>query len=169
MELRAATRNDVDGMLAIYAPFIQNTAVSFEETVPSEADFWSRVEAVQQGGLPWLVAVEDATVAGYAYASDHRSRSSYRLTKEASVYVNEAFRGKGVARTLYSAIFEQLEAQGVQNVLAGMTEPNPASRGFHISMGFSLVGTYHNIGYKFGKWHDVSWYEKRLVAADAGQ
>lgn len=161
MEIRPAIPADVPAMVAIYGYFIEHTAVSFEVEVPSVEEFTQRVATIQKE-YPWLVCVVDGHVAGYAYASEHRSRASYRFTKEVSVYMDSEFRGKGIARKLYEAVFELLRPTEVHTVLAGMTEPNPASRAFHTSMGFSLVGTYSEVGQKFGKWHDVSWYERRL-------
>lgn len=156
--IRSASQADVPAMLEIYAPFVHNTAVTFEEVVPTETEWWERVQKIQREN-PWLVCVIDGCVAGYAYAGAHRVRASYRWNREVSVYVHPAFYKRGVARGLYTALFELLKLQGVQNLLGGLTEPNPGSAALHERLGFTKAATYNNIGYKFGKWHSVSWYE----------
>lgn len=162
--IRLAEEQDAGHILAIYKPFIENTAVSFEKEVPSVDEFWQRINTILEE-WPWLVCEIDGVITGYAYASNHRERASYQWTKEVSVYVHPDHQGKGVAKALYRSLLACLELQGVRNVLAGATVPNPGSEGFHHSLGFTDVGTYHNIGFKFGKWHHVQWWEKQLSAA----
>ena len=148
-------------MLEIYAPYILESAVSFEMELPTIEEFQARVDHYQ-ASLPWLVCEIGNTLAGYAYATDHRQRKAYSITKELSVYVHIDFRQRGIATGLYTALIEILKAQGVSNVLAGITLPNPVSVGFHESMGFKPVGIYHKVGYKFGKFHDTGWWEMML-------
>lgn len=159
--IRSATINDVPAILDIYAPFIRDTAVSFEQQVPDEHEMWDRISDVMKT-LPWLVCEIEGRVVGYAYSSAHRFRASYQWTKEVSVYVHPNYRKRKVAHMLYTALIRILELQGVCNLLAGLTVPNEPSRRFHEHMGFTEVGTYHGIGHKFGEWHDVMWMEKRL-------
>jgi phosphinothricin acetyltransferase len=159
--LRWAEERDVEAMLSIYRPYIDGSAVSFELDVPSREAFWSRVSKTLER-FPWIVLERDGLICGYAYASAHRSRKAYQWATESSVYVAPEARRQGVARTLYEALFGLLAAQGFVTVYSGITMPNDASVAFHQSMGFVHVGTYHNVGFKCGQWHDVSWLEKEL-------
>jgi phosphinothricin acetyltransferase len=161
--LREAEREDAKAIREIYAPFVRETAVSFEITVPDEAEMARRIEDVRSYAS-WLVFVDEARkrIAGYAYGSKHRSREAYRWALEVSVYVDEPYRRQGVARILYRRLFHRLAEQGYFTALAGVALPNPGSVGFHQSMGFTPVGIFHRIGYKFGSWHDVGWWQTSL-------
>jgi len=159
--IRSANPHDTEKMMEIYAPYILNSTISLETEVPLNEEFQVRVLHYQEK-LPWLVCNIDNNLAGYAYATDHRQRNAYDVTKELSVYVRNDYRKCGVATGLYTALIEILKAQGVSNVLAGITLPNSESVGFHESMGFKPVGVYHNVGYKFGEFQDTGWWELML-------
>ncbi len=159
--IRMATPADAAQILDIYAPFIKNTATSFEMEVPTVAQFAQRM-AHYLAEAPWLICEEDQVIIGYAYASPHRGRAAYQWNREVSVYVHNHHYRKGIARLLYETLFELLSLQGYTNALAGIVQPNEASVRFHESLGFEKVGTYRNIGYKLGAWRDVAWYEKFL-------
>lgn len=159
--IRIATPHDAAALLAIYEPFILNTPVTFEEAVPSVDAFAGRIVSTIEK-YPWLVCTIDGLIAGYAYATDHRERASYRWTKEVSVYIHHDFRRRRIAHALYTVLLDILRLQGVTNVLAGITVPNAGSVGFHESFGFTKVGIYKAIGYKLNAWHDVGWWELRL-------
>lgn len=158
---------DAPQILDIYAPFIRNTATSFEMEVPTVAQFSKRMEKYLSEAS-WLVCEEEGVVIGYAYASPHRGRAAYQWNREVSVYVHKAHYRKGIAQTLYTTLFQLLSLQGYTNVLAGIVQPNEASVRFHESLGFEKIGTYRNIGYKLGAWQDVAWYELFLVDASTG-
>ncbi len=161
--LRLARSSDAPGVAAIYAPFVADTWVSFEERPPDVAEMAARIEA-SAGRLPFLVAdTGDDAIAGFAYASGHRARAGYRWSVDTSVYLDERFRRSGLARRLYDAIFAILAAQRYVNVYAGIALPNDASVGFHRSAGFGDVGTYRHVGFKAGAWHDVLWLERELA------
>ncbi|MGL6227466.1 MAG: GNAT family N-acetyltransferase [Thermoguttaceae bacterium] len=155
-------RSDIPEILDLYAPFVLDTPVSFEIEVPSICEFISRVEKISQQ-YPYLVCTVDDTVLGYAYASQHATRAAYRYDVQVSVYVQPEYHGTGCAGLLYQALFELLREQGYINAYAGITLPNERSVGFHKKQGFSEVGVYHQTGYKFQKWYDVLWLEKRLI------
>ena len=123
----------------------------------------TRIEA-KLPRYPWLVADDNDSVIGYAYAGAHRERAAYAWSAEVSVYVAETARRRGVARRLYQTLFDLLDRQGYRMAYAGITLPNPASVGFHEAMGFEPVGVYHNVGWKHGQWRDVGWWE--LVLGD---
>jgi phosphinothricin acetyltransferase len=117
--------------------------------------------------FPWLVAEVDGAVAGYAYASSHRERAAYRWAVDVAVYVASAHQGRGIGRALYEALFERLARQGYRMACAGITLPNPASVALHERVGFRPVGVYREIGWKFGHWHDVAWYQRPLMPEGA--
>lgn len=153
---------------AIYRHFVLDTAVSFEDEPPSEADMGRRILATS-ACYPWLVAEVDGAVAGYAYASAHRERAAYRWAADVAVYVSEAVQRRGVGRALYEALLELLGLQGVQIACAGIALPNEASVGLHEALGFEPVGVYRRIGWKAGAWQDVGWWQLELrPATDEG-
>ena len=156
--IRPVEKTDVPRILEIYAPYILNTAVSFEEQVPGEDQFWERIKEVTREA-PWMVCELSGLITGYGYASPHRGRAAYRWNRELSAYVSDRYFRKGIGRALYISLLEIIRLQGYLNALAGITLPNPASVAFHESMGFKKVGVYHKIGYKFGKTTDTGWWE----------
>ena len=159
--IRLAEKKDVKSILAIYQPFIENTPVSFEEIVPTVAQFWERIQKTLQD-YPWLVCEINRDIAGYAYATAHRERASYRWTKEVSVYVHPDYIRCGIGCGLYTSLIELLKLQGVKNILAGITLPNKSSVAFHEKFGFSKIGVYRAVGFKLGRWHDVGWWEMKI-------
>ncbi len=159
--IRDARPGDAKACLDTYAPFVTDTAVSFELVPPTVPEFEARI-ASAQSQWAWLVAERGGEVAGYAYASAFRTRAAYRFTVETSAYVHPAHRGQGVAAALYRRLFEILVEKGYCNAYAGIALPNDASVAFHKSLGFTPVGVFHRGGWKFGKWHDISWWEKAL-------
>lgn len=160
--IRWAGPDDAAGCRAIYEPFVLDTAVSFETSVPTVAEMGARIAAALESHA-WLVAVVDGDVVGYAYASAHRSRPAYQWACDVSVYLAPSARGQGLGRALYSGLFSRLVERGFVTALAGVALPNDASLGLHRALGFEVVGTYRNIGFKLGRWHDVCWLQRSLV------
>jgi L-amino acid N-acyltransferase YncA len=159
--LRLATESDAPGILAVYGPFCDHTSTSFEAYAPSLEEMRERVRKIA-AQYPWLVCTCNNNVLGYAYAGPHRERAAYRWGVEVAVYIGEGSRRAGMGRALYTALFDLLVAQGYYKAYAGVTLPNPASVGLHEAMGFRPIGVYHGVGYKFGAWHDVGWWELSL-------
>src|SRR5262245_61173008 len=162
--IRSAESRDARAIRDIYAPFVAETATSFEITVPDVSEMERRIND-SRGHYPWLVFEADSNVLGYAYASSHRQRKAYQWCADVSVYIHADARNCGLGKALYSALFEVLRRQGYINAYAGITLPNPGSVRLHESLGFVLVGTYSRVGFKLGKWHDVSWFHLRLQEA----
>lgn len=156
--IRLAEKRDVSGILEIYAPFITDTAVTFEETVPSEESFWERIQGIM-AELPFLVCKIEGKIAGYAYASGYRSRASYRWSKEVSVYVHPDFQRKRVAHALYTSLNEMVKYQGIADLLAIITMPNEPSVTFHEYFGYRKCAEFSKVGYKLGQWQNVGWFE----------
>lgn len=159
--IRPATTDDAAAALAIYAPIVENTAISFETEAPGLDAFAGRI-AASNDSHAWLVASRGGRLAGYAYGTSHRARHAYRFSTEVSVYVHEDQRGGGVGRSLYQALFQVLAERGYYHAFAGITVPNEGSIGLHRAVGFRHVGTFPQVGFKFGAWHDVSWWHRPL-------
>jgi phosphinothricin acetyltransferase len=149
------------GCLAIYGPFADQTASSFEEQAPALPEFQQRIERINRTHA-FLVAVDDGEIAGFAYAGTHRERPAYRWSAEVSVYLGERHRGQGLGRALYEPLLALLAEQGYRMILAGITLPNEASLGLHRALGFDEVGVYRRIGWKAGAWRDVIWLALQL-------
>ncbi len=148
---------DSANTLDIYSYYIKNSIVSFEEVPPSPEEWDNRVHKYLKRD-PWLVCRYNHVAIGYAYAAPHRGRPAYRWNRELSVYISPDFHGRNIGKALYLAIIEILQLQGYVQALAGISMPNDVSVAFHKSLGFSYIGNYPNIGYKHGKWCDVSWW-----------
>jgi len=149
----------------IYRPAVVERATSFEIEPPDGVEMSRRVTSCLTT-YPWLVYDSDRTIAGYAYASSHRSRAAYQWSVEVSAYVDEKRQRRGVGRELYAALFRLLTLQGFRTAYAGITLPNEASEGFHRSLGFTTVGVFRGVGFKHAKWHDVLWLERPLAPRD---
>lgn len=163
--IRLAATDDAASVLAIYGPIIRDSATSFELEVPTQQDIASRIQTTLQK-FPWIVLCENGAVRGYAYGTTHRARAAYGWTVETSVYIDASAQGRGVGRALYESLLAILTLQGFGNALGGITLPNTGSVRLHEACGFKHVGVYHGIGYKFGQWHDVGWFERRLTSMD---
>lgn len=163
--LRLARVDDGPGVAAVYAPYCDTTAVSFETSAPSPVEMARRI-TVFGAERPWLVLEEGdddrRVVLGYAYATPHNERAAYRWSVNTAVYVSTAHRRRGVGRALYTTLFEALRHLGYVKATAGITLPNPASVGLHEAFGFTPMGVYRDIGFKFGGWHDVAWYQAQI-------
>ena len=159
----AEPERDAPAVAAIYRPAIETTIASFEERPPMPEVMAGRIAATLTR-TPWLVAEDgDGRIVGYAYAGPHRERAGYRWSVDVSVYVDPAHHGRGIGRALYDELFDLLRRQRFVNAYAGIALPNPASIALHEAVGMQLVGVYRRVGWKFGAWHDVAWYGRRLV------
>jgi phosphinothricin acetyltransferase len=159
----AESARDAGACAAIYAPYVEDSVISFETEAPSAPEMAERIEAIS-ATHPWLVAERDGRVAGYAYASPHRARAAYRWAADVAVYVDPAQQRSGVGRALYEALFELLRRQRLRILCAGVTLPNDASVALHEAVGFVHVGVYRDIGWKDGSWRDVGWWQLDLGA-----
>lgn len=165
-QIRIAAAEDAADIAAIYAPFVANTIVSFETEPPDETETRARISKVLES-YPWLVCEQDGRVIGYAYGSQHRVRRAYQWSVDVAVYVDPNHHRGGIARSLYTRLFELLRLQGYYNAYAGIALPNAASVGFHESMGFRPIGIYEEVGFKAGKWVDVGWWQLALQPKQA--
>jgi phosphinothricin acetyltransferase len=159
--VRLATFADAEACAAIYAPYVEGTAITFELEPPGAAEMGARIEAALSTHA-WFVLEEDGRVVGYAYGVPLHKRAAYRWSCEVSVYVEPGRRRSGAGRALYEVLFARLAERGFLRAVAGMTLPNAASEGLHRAMGFESVGVYREIGFKHGAWHDVEMTQRSL-------
>lgn len=153
---------DAAACAAIYAPFVRERVVSFEQVAPDADAFAARIAATQ-ATHPWLVAEADGRVVGFAYGCPHRERAAYRWAADVSIYLDPAHHRRGIGRALYEELFARLRAQRIHVACAGITLPNDASVGLHEALGFEPVGVYRGIGWKAGAWRDVGWWQLELL------
>ncbi len=166
MQIRQAVTADAPRLAEIYAYYTENTAISFEYTAPSAAEFKERMANII-GKYPYLVAEEDGIIIGYAYAHPFIERAAYRYSCEVTIYLDRCYCKRGCGKALYNALETALFSMGITNLYAcvGVTETpdeylNHNSAEFHKHMGYRTVGTFVNCGYKFGRWYSMVWMEK---------
>jgi L-amino acid N-acyltransferase YncA len=161
--VRDASARDAEACSAIYAPYVMETAITFESEPPSPAEMAERIAAAGATHA-WVVLEQEGRVVGYAYGGPFNRRPAYRFSCEVSVYLERGRRRSGGGRALYEALFARLAERGFRTAVAGMTLPNEASEGLHSAMGFEPVGTFRRIGWKHGAWHDVAWLQRTIAA-----
>lgn len=162
MSIRPARLSDAAALAAIYAPYVRDTAITFEEEIPDEAEFRRRIEAVT-AMYPYLVWEEEGEILGYAYGSRIRSRAAYDWAAELSVYVAWDRRGQGIGSALYRALLDLMGRQGVRQVYGVVALPNEGSHRLHLSLGFTQLAVFPKMGYKMGQWWDIGWYGLALT------
>lgn len=161
MPVRLAKEEDLPQILAIYAPYITDSSITFEYEVPTLEDFTARFHAITRQ-FPWLVWEEDGKILGYAYGSLPFERAGYRWCAEASIYLRPTAFRRGIGKKLYALLEELLKLQGYRMVYAIITAANKASLAFHTAAGYCHTACFPRCGYKFGTWLDVIWMEKVL-------
>ena len=161
MPVRACTPADIPAICDIYNHYIANTVITFEESPISVVEMQKRVETTLQL-FPWLVYEENEKIIGYAYASKWKDRSAYKHTAEVTVYLHPEHCGKGLGSILYVALIEQLANKNIHALLACIATPNAASERIHEQFGFRQVAHFREVGFKFGRWLDVGYWQKNL-------
>ncbi len=159
--IRIALEADVPAILAIYAPYVENTTYTFEYDVPCRREFMQRFLSTTEQ-FPWLVWEEAGEILGYAYAAAPYTRAAYRWCAEPSIYLKPEAQGRGIGRRLYAALEEILKIQGYQVLYALITEENLGSRAFHERLGYTFSVCFSDCGFKFGRWLGLIWMEKRI-------
>lgn len=160
--IRIASLIDAPAIASIYRPAVTDAVISFEFEPPSPSDMGQRMKKTLER-TPWIVCEQADAVVGYAYAGPHNERAAYQWSVDVSVYIRPDAKRNGIGRALYTSLFAILVLQGFRSAYAGITLPNPASKGLHSAFGFTSVGVYRNVGYKYGLWHDVEWLERPLA------
>lgn len=166
--IRVATVKDAAKLLAVYAPYVRETAITFEYEIPTEAEFASRIAKVLKR-YPYLVAEQAGEIVGYAYASPFHSRAAYAWGVETSIYVDKEKKGMGIGGKLHGALETILKEQGILNLNACIAYPavedeylNKNSVEFHGHLGYRMVGEFQKCGYKFNRWYNMVWMEKHI-------
>jgi L-amino acid N-acyltransferase YncA len=160
--IRAVTSADIKSLVEIYNYYIKNTAITFEEHAIDEAELIKRIALVAEFGLPWLVLEHQGDIIGYAYATKWKERSAYRFAVESTVYLHHQHLGQGFGYTLYNALFDELKRRELNTVIGGITLPNAASVAVHEKLGMKKVAHFERIGFKFGQWRDVGYWQLNL-------
>jgi phosphinothricin acetyltransferase len=163
MAVRIAKVEDIPTILAIYAPYVEETAYTFEYTVPTMEEFTLRFQTITKQ-FPWLVWEEEGKVLGYAYACAPFERAAFAWCAEPAIYLCPEACGKGIGRKLYAALEQLLQAQGYKKVYAIITTANEPSVAFHKAVGYRHTATMPGCGYKLGNWYGIVWMEKDLNA-----
>lgn len=165
MNIRIVEPSDAAALVAIYAPYVEKTAITFEYEVPSVEEFAGRIRETLKR-YPYLVAEDHNEILGYAYASVFHARKAYDWSVETSIYVKENNHRSGIGHLLYQKLEEALREMNVCNLCACISYPNPRSIAFHEKEGYRLVGHFTSSGYKLGTWHDMVWMEKFIGSHD---
>lgn len=161
IKIRMAAESDAKELLSIYKPYVENTVISFEYEVPSEAEFRSRIAHTLEK-YPYLVAEQGGKILGYAYAAPFKTRAAYDWSVETTIYLGEASKGLGIGRKLYGTLEKIVTAQNIINVNACIAYANSGSILFHEKLGYKTVAHFTKCGYKLGEWQDMVWMEKIL-------
>lgn len=160
--LRPVTADDAQAIAGIYNHFIETTVITFEEELIDGLVMQTRIADLKRAGLPWLVLEQDRSIAGYAYAAPWRSRSAYRFSVETTIYLHPGSVGRGWGRLLYEELLTELKACGMHLAIGGITLPNAASVALHERCGYKKVAHFPEVGYKFGEWLDVGYWQRTL-------
>lgn len=160
--IRPARAEDAQAIVDVYNVYIRQAISTFEETPITAADMAARMSDSTKAGLPWLVAEEGGTLLGYSYANIWKARSAYRHSLESSIYLAEGARGKGLGKRLYGELLRLLREKPLHMVIAGIALPNDASVALHESLGFRKTAHFEQIGYKFGTYLDVTYWQLEL-------
>lgn len=168
LKIRDAQFEDAQRLVEIYAPYIKETAVSFEYDVPTVDEFKDRIKNIKQK-YPYLVCEKDGIIVGYVYASAYSKREAYDWTVATSIYVDKDCRRMGVGSRLYAELEARLKNQGIVNLLAGVAYCEREdeyltkdSYKFHTKEGYVMAGHFKDVGKKFDRWYDLLWMQKKI-------
>ena len=160
--VRLATPDDAESIAAIYAPYVRDTAISFDEEAPTPGAMAHKIASTLEN-YPYLVFDEGDSVLGFAYGSLHRAKPAYRWSVETTVYAAQHLHRRGIGTALYAELLDILTRQGFHAAFAGIVPPNQGSVGLHEAMGFVYIGTFAEIGFKHGRFHDLGWWRRTLA------
>ena len=162
--IREIQLTDAPAVAEIYNYYIEHTSITFEEEIISSNDIESRIKELCLSGLPWLVIEENSAVVGYAYASKWKGRCAYRFSVETTVYLSHKATTKGLGSKLYTQLFSILKEMSIHIAIGGISLPNPASIALHEKFGMKKVAHFEEVGFKFGSWVDVGYWQVNLNA-----
>lgn len=160
--IRQAAATDAEAIACIYNHYIRETIITFEEQPVSPSEMADRIAEVAAASLPWLVAEQDGSIVGYARATKWKGRSAYRFSVETTIYLAPHWIGKGIGSSLYRLLLKQLKDLELHIAIGGVALPNVASVALHEKLGFRKVAHFSEVGFKFGKWIDVAYWQLSL-------
>ena len=163
IKIRDVLPEDAERIQEIYSPYVADTVISFEITVPGKSEMKKRIEKLLANDFPYIVAEnETGTVVGYAYADKFGEREAYRYSFIVSIYLDMEVQSRGIGQKLYNELEKRMEKMGIVQVLSAITGKNEKSLKFHEKNGFIKIGHFPNIGCKMGEWHDIIWMNKTI-------
>ena len=163
IKIRDVLPEDAERIQEIYSPYVADTTISFEITVPDKSEMQIRIEKILSNGFPYIVAEnENGTVVGYAYADRFGEREAYRYSFTISIYLDMKVQSKGIGQKLYDELEKRMKKMGIVQVVSAITGKNEKSLKFHEKNGFIKIGHFPNIGCKMGEWHDIIWMNKTI-------
>jgi L-amino acid N-acyltransferase YncA len=165
--IRLGGEADAAAVASIYRPYVEESRISFEEAAPDAPEIARRIMGDKPGYHPWFVAEEDGRLLGFASSSPFRTRRAYRWVVETGVYLDPRGKGRGIGRSLLTAMIGTLERQGYVAAIGAIALPNEPSVALHEKLGFVHTGTYRQVGFKMGEWLDVGLWQKELAPRTA--
>lgn len=163
IKIRDVLSEDAERIQEIYSPYVADTTISFEITVPNKLEMKRRIEKALSNEFPYIVAEnETGTVVGYAYADKFEEREAYRYSFIVSIYLDMKVQSRGIGQKLYDELEKRMKKMGIVQVLSAITGKNKKSLRFHEKNGFTKIGHFPNVGYKMGEWHDIIWMNKTI-------
>ena len=167
IKIRDVMPEDAERIQEIYSPYVADTVISFEITVPDKSEMKKRIKKLLANDFPYIVAEnESETVVGYAYADKFGEREAYRYSFIVSIYLDMEVQSKGIGQTLYDELENRLKKMGVVQIISAITGKNEKSLKFHEKNGFTKIGHFPNVGYKMGEWHDIIWMNKTIISIE---
>ena len=167
IKIRDVLPEDAERIQEIYSPYVADTTISFEITVPDKSEMQIRIEKALSNGFPYIVAEnKKGTVVGYAYADRFGEREAYRYSFTISIYLDMEVQSKGIGQKLYDELEKKMKKMGIVQVVSAITGKNEKSLKFHEKNGFIKIGHFPNIGYKMGEWHDIIWMNKTIKSIE---
>jgi L-amino acid N-acyltransferase YncA len=158
-DIRPVTLDDAEQICGLYNHYVMTSTITFEEESVAPAEMANRIREAQSASLPWLVAASDAEILGYAYASKWKGRAAYKFSAEVTIYVRQGLGRCGIGAQLYGHLLPALKSRGMHAVIGGVALPNDASLRFHQKFGFEKVAHFKEVGYKFDRWIDVTYWQ----------
>ena len=170
IKIRDVVPEDAERIQEIYLPYVADTVISFEITVPDKSEMKKRIKKLLANAFPYIVAEnETGTVVGYAYADKFGEREAYRYSFIVSIYLDMEVQSKGIGQKLYDELEKRMKKMGIVQVLSAITGKNEKSLKFHEKNGFTKIGHFPNVGYKMGEWHDIIWMNKTINSIEEVQ
>ena len=170
IKIRDVMPEDAERIQEIYSPYVADTVISFEITVPDKSEMKKRIKKLLANDFPYIVAEnESGTVVGYAYADKFGEREAYRYSFIVSIYLDMEVQSKGIGQKLYNELEKRMKKMGIVQVLSAITGKNEKSLKFHEKNGFTKIGHFPKVGYKMGEWHDIIWMNKTINSIEEVQ